>query len=274
MKLTITRFPLSHFDELEPLLVRCFPNFWKPRLKRGLRSFPYDLKLFTAKIDGRMIGTVGIHDYRFECCGKTMLCGGLSDVGIDPDSRGHGYARQLQEFALAYCRKNYPDCPIMPLYTDKPGVYLSQGWQLYEPDRSREIRTEDFPKHDAFRLDHREIGIPGSEEHKIACRIRKIYRDGQQFNGKCIRSKETWLELFAEPEHEWVLEKDTWFLYRKERLLEAYSLDSDHPVRGFVPVQGGHNDNKLMICVQAGTGGDIAGMVRKKSLLFPIADTF
>ena len=282
----ITRFPLSHFDELVPLLMRCFPDFWAPRLARGMRSFPYDLKLFTAKLDGRMIGTVGIHDYQFLLNGFVMPCGGLSDVGIDPDFRGRGYARQLQEFALEYCRKNYwHACPMMPLYTDKPGVYLSQGWQLYEPDRSREIRTEDFPKRNAFRLDPSKMrktflrlkSPPENDEEKTAYAIRCIYRSGQQFDGKCMRSAKTWLELFAEPEHEWVLEKDTYYLYRKDRLLEAYSADPSHPVRTFVPVQGGHDSNKLMLnlqCPEHPQVRAVADAVKDRSLLFPIADTF
>ena len=267
----ITRYPLSHFDELEPLLLRCFPAFWEPRLKRGLRSFPYDLKLFTAKLDGQMAGMVGIHNYQFLLNGRISICGGLSDVGVDPDFRGRGIARAMQDFALEYCRKKFP-CPMMPLYTDKPGVYLSRGWQLYEPDRTNEIRTEDFPKRNAFRLDHRKIR-PGNPEWKIYLNILRIYREGQEFNGKCMRSSETWRELFAEPEHEWVLEENTWYLYRKDRLLEAYSADPDHPAREFVPVQGGHNENKLMLNLQT-AGQEITETIRSRRLLFPIADTF
>ena len=282
----ITRFPLSHFDELVPLLMRCFPDFWEPRLARGMRSFPYDLKLFTAKLDGQMIGTVGIHDYQFLLDGMVTPCGGLSDVGVDPDFRGRGYARDLQEFALEYCRKHYwTSCPMMPLYTDKPSVYLSQGWQLYEPDRSREIRTEDFPKRRAFRLDTAKLRKDflrlksplKTDEEKIVYAVMCIYQSGQQFDGKCMRSAKTWLELFAEPEHEWVLEQDTYYLYRKDRLLEAYSADPAHPVRAFVPVQGGHNENKLMVNLQCPDHPlirKISDKIERKTLLFPIADTF
>ena len=45
-------------------------------------------------------------------------------------------------------------------------------------------------------------------EWKIYLNILRIYREGQDFNGKCMRSEETWRELFAEPEHEWVLEEN------------------------------------------------------------------
>ena len=285
MTKSITRFPLNHFDELVPLLLRCFPDFWEPRLKRGLRSFPYDLKLFCAKMNGKWVGTVGIHDYRFSLDNELIVCGGLSDVGVDPDFRGRGIASAMQDFALRFCRENF-SCPVMPLYTDKPGVYLSRGWQLYEPDRTGEISTADFPKHDAFRLDFRKIRnavlqfrqTPENREEKIGRTILKIYRGGQSFNGKCVRSVKTWLELFAEPEHEWVLEDDaTYYLYRKERLLEAYSADPDHPVRKTVPVQGGHSENKLMLALQDAANpqtAKIAEAMRNRSLLFPIADTF
>lgn len=285
MSVSITRFPLSRFDELVPLLMRCFPDFWEPRLARGLRSFPYDLRLFCAWQDGRPVGMVGIHDYKFILNGKVMVCGGLSDVGVDPEFRGRGIAAEMQVFALRLCRDEFT-CPMMPLYTDKPGVYLSHGWQLYEPERTNEIRTEDFPKHETFRLDFRKIrkAVFSSQqtgdtpEEEIAKNILRIYRDGQTFDGKCIRSAETWLELFAEPEHEWQLEDgNTYYLYRKDRLLEAYSADPDHPVRKFVPVQGGHSENKLMLNLQSpeqGSMPEIIEAVKSGKLLFPIADTF
>ena len=145
MTLSITEFSLSRFDELVPLLMRCFPDFWKPRLARGLRSFPYDLKLFTASLGEQMIGCIGLHDYTLEFNGKFFPCDGISDVAVDPEFRGNGYALQLQEFVLEYCRTNSVN-GFLPLYTDKPGVYSRLGWKLYESDRSTEIQAKDFPK--------------------------------------------------------------------------------------------------------------------------------
>ncbi len=281
----IQRFPLSRFDELVPLLLRCFPAFWEVRLARGMRSFPYDLRLFCAVLDGRRIGTVGIHEYRFLLDGNVTACGGLCDVGVDPAFRGRGYAGKLQEFALADCREHYPSCPMMPLYTDKPGVYLSRAWRPCEPDRTREIRTEDFPKRNAFRPDAGESALDvlrgkrpaRNDMEKTLRRIQKIYSRGVSFNGKCVRSPKTWLELFADPEHEWVLEDRTYFLYRKDRLLEAYSADPAHPVNAFLPVQGGHDANKIMVNLQAG-GTEvmkrIGELLERRQLCFPIADTF
>ena len=281
----ITQFPLSHFEELIPLLLRCFPDFWETRLARGMHSFPYDLKLFCATQDGKRIGSVGIHDYQFLLDGIVTPCGGLCDVGIDPDYRGHGYAGKLQEFALAYCRKNYQYCPMIPLYTDKPGVYISRGWRLYEPERTREIRTEDFPKRNAFHFNAENIKSdflrmkrpPRNKEEEMFRSIQIIYMQGVEFTGKCLRSPKTWLELFADPEHEWILEDQTYFLYRKDRLLEAYSADQSHPVNRFLPVQGGHDSNKIMLNLQAaGTGcmKRISELTEQNTLYFPIADTF
>lgn len=282
---SISEFPLERFDELTPLLLRCFPDFWTPRLERGMKSFPYDLRLFCARVDGQLIGTVGVHEYTFLLDGETVSCDGLCDVGVDPAFRGHGYARRLQQFALEFCRGQYEACPVMPLYTDKPGVYLSEGWKLYEPDRSREIRTEDFPARGTFRLNlsalHPEYlaGKQNAEtpEEKIFGRIREIYSQGGIFNGKCRRSVKTWLELFAEPEHEWSLEDDTYFLYRKGRLIEGWSASPEHPVRQFVPVQGGHGENKLMLnfpTPRRGCMNRMAEEVKRGTLLFPVADTF
>ncbi len=271
----ITKFPLSHFEELIPLLMRCFPEFWEARLARGMRSFPYDLRLFTAKLDGRIIGCVGIHDYQFLFNGHVNACGGLCDVAVDPDFQGRGYARELQNFALKFCRENYArNCPMMPLYTDKPGVYSRMGWKLYESDRSTEIRAEDFPKKNAFRLNGAK---EGAEEERIMRTIRGIYRSGRKFEGKCMRPLKTWMELFAEPAHEWVLQDNTYFLYQGDRLLEAYSADPEHPVSRFTPAHGGHDSNKLMLHLQ---GAEKAGLqkladaVESKTLVFPVADTF
>lgn len=281
----ITKFPLSHFEELIPFLMRCFPDFWGPRLARGMRSFPYDLRLFVAKLDGKIVGSVGVHDYQFLFDGHVTPCGGLCDVAVDPDFRGRGYALRLQEFALEFCRRYYLTCPMMPLYTDKPGVYERLGWKLYESDRRDEIRTEDFPKKDVFRLDYTRIGgpylagkkAPGTEEEKIVHAIRSIYLRGRGFEGKCMRSSKTWLELFAEPGHEWSLQENTYFLYKNDRLLEAYSDDPAHPVSHFTPVHGGHDSNKLMLNLQGGeneTVRKLTAAVESGRLIFPVADTF
>ena len=165
-------------------------------------------------------------------------------------------------------------------YTDHPAV--TETMQCRALDRALDLmlRTEDFPKKNTFRLDASKLSRgflrrckPETPEDEVMYAIQRIYMQGREFNGKCVRSAKTWLELFAEPEHEWRLEDRTYFLYRKDRLLEAYSADPKHPVCQFIPVQGGHDSNKLMLNLQ-GCTGKLADTIGRKALLFPIADTF
>ena len=44
-------------------------------------------------------------------------------------------------------------------------------------------------------------------------------------------------------------------------------------LKEFIPVQGGHDSNKLMLNLQ-GCTGKLADTIGRKALLFPIADTF
>ena len=280
----ITRFPLYRFDELVPLLMRCFPEFWEPRLKRGMRSFPYDLKLFTAELDFQRIGCIGLHDYSIEFEDTVIQGHGVSDVAVDPDHRGRGHALQLQEFVLKYCRRNAAN-GFMPLYTEKPGVYTRFGWEIYESDRSSEIQTEKFPKKKTFRLDPGKLrlsflrngGMAKNPEEETAEQIQAIYRNGRTFPGKCLRSGKLWWELFADPEYEWQLEGDTYYLYRGEVLYEAYSSDPMHSVSGFTPRHGGHDSNKVMVNfakICNPKEEELSAAVNEKTLIFPAADVF
>ena len=45
--------------------------------------------------------------------GAFYSCGGLSDVAVDPAYRGKGYALQLQEFALEFCRSHYTNSSLL-----------------------------------------------------------------------------------------------------------------------------------------------------------------
>ena len=279
----ITRYSLSRFDELVPLLMRCFPEFWEPRLKRGMRSFPYDLRLFTTRQDGQLIGCIGLHGYPFLLDDGIIECFGVSDVAVDPDYRGKGYAHELQKFVIDYCRKK--DCSgFMPLYTEKPGVYQRLGWRVYESDCSNEIRIEDFPKRKVFRLDPEKIrlsflqgkGKAGTDEEVIAGTIMTIYSHGRSFPGKCIRSGKIWWELFADPEYQWQFEGDAYFLYRGDMLYEAYSSDPAHPVSAFTPKHGGHDSNKVMVNFVKNDHSkmEISAAINDKSFVFPAADVF
>ena len=284
MNRTITEFSLSRFDELVPLLLRCFPEFWEPRLKLGLRSFPYDLKLFTAVLDSRIFGCIGLHDYPFLMDGAAVRCYGVSDVAVDPEFRGNGYSHDLQRFVLDYSRENAESC-FLPLYTDKPGVYKRFGWAVYESDRTTEIRSADFPKGKTFRLESGNLRlsflrgeVPAeTREEETASAIVTLYEHGHCFNGKCLRSGKTWWELFADPEYEWQLEENVYYLYRGNLLYEAYSNDPAHPVNQFTPRHGGHDSNKVMVNFSGDIDsreGAISAALKAGTLFFPAADVF
>lgn len=286
MDISITRFNLKNFRELIPLLMRCFPDFWEPRLAEGKYSFPYDLKLFTARLERRIIGCIGLHEYTFLLDGLPVRCGGVCDVAVDPDFRGRGYASELQKFFISQCERRYDECSLTALYTDKPGVYTRLGWRIFDSDRSSEIKTADFPPEKTFRFRIRKISLaflqgkhaPRNPEEEKAAQIMKIYDSGKIFDGKCLRTAKTWWELFAAADHHWRLEKESFFLYKNGVLLEAYSADPAHKVSRFTPRCGGFDEgNKLMLNLpqlSRRQDGRIAEALKKGSLVFPAADIF
>ena len=285
MNMLIKRFPLKNFRELLPLLLRCFPDFWTPRLAEGKYSFPYDVKLFTAYSDNKLIGCIGIHEYTFLLDGLVCTCGGVSDVAIDPDYRGRGLSMKLQEFVLEYCGKHYKNISLLPLYTDKPRVYARLGWKIYESDTALAIPTAPCPPRNTFQFDAKALSLaclrnsrlPVTQEEKRAHRIMEIYRQGKNFNGKCLRSGKTWWELFTDRNHFWHLEDESYFLYRNGTLLEAYSTDPRHEVSSFTPLHGGHDDNKVMVNLPQQKYASDRALFRALedgSFIFPAADVF
>ena len=119
---------------------------------------------------------------------------------------------------------------------------------------------------------------PRTQEELLAHRIMKLYLSGKKFNGKCIRSGKTWWELFADAKHLWRVTEDTYYLYRAETLLEAYSSNPVSPVNRFAPRHGGfEEDNKVMVNLprlNTRTDGRIARALEEKSFIFPAADIF
>lgn len=285
MAFTITRFPLSRFDELLPLMLRCFPEFWEARLARGQRSFPYDLRVFAGRLDGRLIACAGLHPYQILLQGEVLPLYGLCDVAVDPDWRGRGYGRRMQDFAIRTCRKSHLLCPAIPLYTDKPGVYRSAGWHLYTPRRDHELPPGLCPQQNAFSLAEAGIRADFLRPHpqaphraeQLVRTIQEIYMAGRVFPGKCLRSGKTWSELFADPAHTWHLDADSYGLFRHGCLIEAYARHPDHPAARFTPKQGGHDDNKIMLNLvhpDAPAAAALAATIASQELIFPLADVF
>lgn len=286
MSLTVTRYDLKEFQALIPLLTACFPDFWNPRLAEGKYSFPYDLKLFAARLKGELMGCIGVHDHQYLLDNTVIPCGGVCDVAVAPEFRGRGYSVELQNFFMAYCREHYKAVSLMPLYTGKPGVYAKQGWVIYESDRSNEIKIGDFPPEKTFRFDADQLSLsclrgktaPRNQEEEKALRVMDIYLAGKKFNGKVMRSGKSWWELFADRRNRWRLEQESYFLYQEDLLLEAYSADPATAVSAFTPKHGGfEEDNKLLVNLpRLETEADLktARALEKGTLVFPAADIF
>lgn len=275
-------FPLEKFEELLPLLLRCFPEFWEERLGRDLYSFPYDVELFTLEEDGKIIGNIGIHPYHFYWNGRSVETAGISDVCIDPDFRGRGYSKMLLAFAEKMAEERYPAAPFLSLYTDKPKVYYSSSFREYFSNRSTEIQKEDFPKKDAVTLSHTLFDLSllngerngKNEEERMVSKIISLYDKGKTFPGKCLRTPKFWQELFAEPSFFWQIEEESYFLYKGEELYEGYSSCPEHKVNSFTPANGGHNGNFLMVKKREKIHSCLGEELAEKKFIFPIADTF
>ena len=285
--LQITPFSLTDFERLLPLLRRSFPEFWGERLGRNLYSFPYDVELFTLESNGEILGCIGIHPYCFLLEGERISCGGISDVAVAPEERGKGYAKMLLSFAEKKILERYSSS-LIPLYTDKEMVYYSSGFCEYRSNREKEIRMEDFPiKEEVFTFAPEVLELsllsgarpPEKEREKKALSIMEIYEKGREFPGKCLRTPKLWQELFADPKNFFLLEGESFFLYREGRLLEGYSSGSGSKVNDYTPCRGGHDANKVMIKFSSAGSPDEKELLLRKyadeqKLIFPIADTF
>ena len=278
MNITISEFSLAGFEQITPLLLRCFPEFWTERFAAGKRSFPYDLRLFSAKKNGQIIGCIGIHEYSFFFEEEILRCGGISDVAVDPDYRGMGIAKQMLSYAAEICRKNYPDVPMIPLYTDKPRVYRSSGWEIYSPvpvDNSTELPDleEQHFLPEQLKLTVLAGEQPAeTEQEKKALQILDIYRNGKWFPGKCERSVKTWWEILTAENHKFLADDSTYYLIRNGTLLETYSGKKTHPVNSCLPQQGGLDSNRIMLYFSEDCR--LKEAAEKRVLIFPAADVF
>ena len=105
----------------------------------------------------------------------------------------------------------------------------------------------------------------------------EIYHKGAVFNGKCFRSPKTWHELFTDNSHFWHLDNESFFFYRNDTLLEAYSADPAHEVSSYTPLHGGHNNNKVMVNLprqNCAADKTLLMALNEGSFIFPAADVF
>lgn len=260
METAIEKYDLGKFEALTDLLLRNFPDFWTERLAKGRNSFPYDLQLFVLreKESSRPIGTIGVHDYSFVYQDQTILIGGVCDVGVDPDFRQQGLAKKMLSFLMDHVRR-HSRYSGMALYTEKPWAYLTSGFTLYEPPVMEEAVPE-LPQEQWITLS----GLP--QDDPLRRKVIAVYENASAFPGKCVRSSKTWEEIFEEETHLFNIQESSYFLRKKELLLEAYS-----PEKSF-RCNGNLDGNVLMTLPFY--EDTFARLVRERTLFFPAADIF
>ena len=263
METVIEKYDLAAFEELKDLLLRNFPDFWTRRFAQGKYSFPYDLELFVLreKESRKMIGTIGIHDYRVLCEGETLLLAGVCDVGVDPDYRKQGFAGKMVAFVKEYAQRDPAYCG-MALYTEKPWAYYSSGFTVYEPELPPEERFSSNGTESGW------ISLAGrNREDPLRCTVLSIYENAPSFPGKCIRSSKTWEEIFEEEKHLFRIQEQSFILRKEGRILEAYS-----PERSYC--DSGSFEEHILMTLPFKEEDLFARAIREKRFLFPVADTF
>ena len=110
------------------LLCRCFDEWVDFRNRWGDR-FPFLEYSFVAKINGEIVGHVGIMPFDIDDgTGGVLRMAGVASVGVAPEHRGRGIAGMLCEAAAQWAAEEKYDA--MPLYTGVPRVYEKCGWEV------------------------------------------------------------------------------------------------------------------------------------------------
>lgn len=77
-------------------------------------------------LNGRIVSCARVYFREIRVAGKAILCGGLGDVGTDPEYRGRGYSSQCIQDALEYVKKK--GAPISMLFTHIQPFYGKLGF--------------------------------------------------------------------------------------------------------------------------------------------------
>lgn len=273
-----------------PLLAKCFPEHWAPRVARGEACFPLPVISTIAECDGVLVGHCGLLIFEFWLRSKLQKAAGLCSVAVDPDYQGLGIGGKMFDHALEYCQKN--QIFFSPLYTGVPRVYEKRGWQLYQlpaPKKNLQKKDNSLPSY--------QNQLSEQQQNDI----RKLYSNGFIFDGKVNRSELKWNALFANKNLYWCLTEDAYALVSKDGgnniLCEAYaqnncwdelptdgllfSLPSTHPLLANHDLANSAIDiwheEEIMVNIINAKSAEDAGLtiaLAKHSLFFPLMDKF
>ena len=276
-------------EEVFPLLAKCFPEYWAPRVAKGEARFSFPVTSVIAECDGIVTGHCGVGIFEFYLDGKLQKAAGLCAVAVDPDCRGMGIAGKMCDTVLEFFRTK--EIFFSPLYTGVPKVYEKRGWQLYKlPAPQRTSATNN-----SISLYKNEL----DEQQKND--IRELYSNGFVFDGKVKRSELSWNALFANESLSWCLTKNAYALIIKDGenhiLCEAYakndcwdglltdglllSLPSTHPLlkKGDLkdsPIDIWHKEVAMVniVNVKPAEEAGLSKAIEQNTFFFPLPDKF
>ncbi len=277
-------------EEVFPLLAKCFPEYWAPRVASGDAHFSFPVISVIAECNGIVTGHCGISIFEFHLGGELQKAAGLCAVAVDPDCRGMGIAGKMCDHVLEYCRAK--QIFFSPLYTGVPKVYEKRGWQLYKLSAPKKLSATN---NNFLSLYKNELNEQQQND------IRKLYSTGFVFDGKVKRSEISWNALFANKNSLWCLTENAYALVIKDEdnyiLCEAYaqnecwnelltdglllSLPSTHPLLTShdlkdSPIDIWHEEVAMINIINA-KPAEQAGLtkaIEQSTFFFPLPDKF
>ncbi len=147
----------GELDSVHAMLERAFTGVPKSFFDRRVNVSPGFRPGHTRVLilDGRIVCCARVYFRNILVAGKPVLCGGLGDVGTDPEFRGLGYSTRCIGNALQFME--HKGAPLSMLFTHIQPFYSRLG---YFPVRTRDL----------------EIGIPKSGAD-IRCRNVSMKKD-------------------------------------------------------------------------------------------------
>lgn len=95
-----------------------------------------------AELDGRLVGTLKVRDYRQFFGGGAVPMGGVANVAVAPSARGHGVANTLIDASLPEMRDRGQ--VVSALYPSVPQLYRGRGWEQTGNYERATLRPEHF----------------------------------------------------------------------------------------------------------------------------------
>ncbi len=86
--------------------LKLLPKLYKEKYTPALNNF-------IVKEDGKIRSAVGLYYSDFYVCGEKLLCGGIGNVGVHPESRSKGYMKDAMNLALSDMKEKKIDFGVL-----------------------------------------------------------------------------------------------------------------------------------------------------------------